>query len=341
MSENVDVPAVGPVQRRWLYVAGAGIGGYVLWRYWQASRAAAAAAAATPPESTGTIGGIDTGSGSGGYYDPNAGGISGSSTVGDVMTTDAQWYAAALLALEDAGYDTGAAALALGKYLRSEPLTPAEQDMVKVALAAAGNPPSGAKAIITDTSPTPSGLTAPQGLRGNGAPTTSAVPLAWNSVAGASGYLVYRGAVQLATVTGTSYTAGGLEPGSSYTFTVRATNSGGTLSPASSPYTARTAAAVTVGVEPGHINPPGVSRPAAPKPAPPAVPPHHTRYISPGLRTLSELVADDNRRTGRHHSYTDVWNFNLRYRDPSTVAKLRSRGMDRVYVGSSFWIPNA
>lgn len=335
MSETtVEVPAVGPVKKTYLYVAGAGIAGYVGYRYWRASQAASAAAAAAPPESAGTIG-ADIGSGAGGYYDPNgAGGIGGSSTVGDVLSTDQQWYAAAMLALEDAGYDTGAAAVALGKYLRTEPLTAAEQDMVKVALAAAGNPPSGAKAIVTDTSPSPSGLTAPQHLRAGGTPTTAAIPLLWDPVAGASGYVVYRGGTQIVTVSGTSYTVTGLQPGTSYTHTVRATNTGGTLSPASAAYTARTAS-------PSVAPPDRSGAKPAPKPAAPRVPPYHSRTITPGLRTLSELVADDNRKTGRAHTWQAVWNFNLAYRNPSTAAKLKARGPAKVYLGSTFWIPNA
>jgi hypothetical protein len=330
---DVDVPKVGKVKRTYLYAGGAAVAGYVLWRYHQASQAAAAPA--PDPESAGTIG-ADIGSGAGGYYDPNgADGVSGDTTVGTVVSTDQQWYAAALLALEDAGYDTGAAALALGKYLRSEPLTAREQDMVKVALAAAGPPPSGARAVVTDNSPTPSGLRAPQGLRSGGTPTTAAIPLVWTSVAGASGYVVYRGSAQLGTVTGTSYTATGLSPNTAYTFTVRATNTGGALSPASAPYSARTAAA------PSKPAPPPTSGGPKPKPAPPKVPAYHVRFISPSIRTLSELVADDNRRTGRHHTTDQVWNFNLQYRKPTTVTTLRKRGKDSVFVGSSFWIPNA
>lgn len=346
MSEDIDVPKVGPVKKTYLYVAGAGIAGYVIWRYWQASQAAAAAAAAPAPESAGTIG-ADIGSGAGGYYDPNGDGIGGSSTVGNVLSTDQDWYAAGLLALEDAGYDTGAAAVALGKYLRSEPLTAAEQAMVTVALAAAGNPPTGARAIVTDSSPSPSGLTAPQNLRSAGAPTTAAIPMQWDPVAGASGYLVYRGYTQIATVSGTSYTAGGLSPDTSYTHTVRATNTGGTLGPASAGYTARTAGGTgAVITHPGtaieHTYPDTTAYTAtAPKPSPPAVPLHHSRTITPSLRTLSALVADDNKKTRKNHSWQSVWDFNLKYRKPSTVSALKSRGPDRVYLGSTFWIPNA
>lgn len=326
---TVDVPKVGPVQKKYLIVGGIGIAGYVLWRYWQASQASTDAAA-VEPESAGTIG-ADIGSGGGGYYDPNGGdGIGSSTTVGEgVISTDQQWYAVALLALEDAGYDTGAGALALGKYLRSEPLTAKEQDMVKVALAAAGPPPSGARAIVTDTSPTPSGLTAPQRLRSGGAVTTAAIPLAWDPVAGASGYVVYRGGTQLASVAGTSYTAGSLAADTTYTFTVRATNSGGTLSPASNTYTGRTAAAAVV------TSPPK----STPRPAPPRTPAHHTITIAHN-QSLSQAVAADNKKRGAHNSWQAVWAFNLKYRSADTVKTLKSRGPDHVFAGSTFWVPN-
>lgn len=338
MSEQaVEVPAVGRVKKPYLYAVGAGVLGYVGYRYWRASQDASAAAP-PPPESAGTIG-ADIGSGAGGYYDPNGSdGIGGASTVGNVLSTDQQWYAAAMVALQDAGYDTGAAAVALGKYLRTEPLTPAEQDMVKVALAAAGNPPSGAKALVTGNPPAPSGLTAPQHLRAGGTPTTAAIPLVWDAVAGASGYVVYRGGTQLATVSGTSYTVTGLQPGTSYTHTVRATNTGGTLSPASAGYTTRTApkASGPVALPPNR----GAAKPP-PKPVAPKTPPYHSRTIRPGLDSLSKLVADDNRKTGRAHTWQSVWSFNLAHRSPSTVAKLKARGPDAVFIGSTFWIPNA
>lgn len=333
MSEggDLDVPKVGKVKKQYVIVAGVGVAGFVLWRYWQASQAAAATAAATPADSTGSYG-IDDATGAGGYDDPNAGGIAGDTTVGDVISTDAQWYAAAMLVLEDAGYDTGAGALALGKYLRTEPLTPAEQDMVKVALAGAGNPPSGAKAIVTDTSPTPSGLGAPGSLRSGGAPTTAAIPLTWNAVAGASGYVVYRGSTQLASVSGTSYTAGSLTANTSYPFTVRATNSGGTLSPASNTYTGKTAAVVKSTPKPP---------PAKTAPKPTGTPAHHTITITTKNRTLSAAVAADNKKTKKNHTWQSVWDFNTKYRSASAIKTLKARGPDKVYLGSTFWVPNA
>ncbi|MFD7324592.1 chitinase [Streptomyces sp. NPDC059875] len=67
---------------------------------------------------------------------------------------------------------------------------------------------------------TPTGLAA-------GSPTSTSVPLSWPAVPGATSYKVYRGGVLVATVTGTSYTATGLAPSTSYSFQVSAANSAG------------------------------------------------------------------------------------------------------------------
>ncbi|MFE5483302.1 chitinase [Streptomyces sp. NPDC056527] len=67
---------------------------------------------------------------------------------------------------------------------------------------------------------TPTGLTA-------GSPTSTSVPLSWPAVAGATSYKVYRGGTLAGTVTGTSYTATGLTPSTSYSFQVSAVNSAG------------------------------------------------------------------------------------------------------------------
>ncbi|AJF67561.1 chitinase [Streptomyces vietnamensis] len=70
------------------------------------------------------------------------------------------------------------------------------------------------------TPATPTGLTA-------GSPTSTSVPLTWSAVPGATSYKVYRGGALVATVTGTSYTATGLAPSTSYGFQVSAANSAG------------------------------------------------------------------------------------------------------------------
>jgi chitodextrinase len=59
------------------------------------------------------------------------------------------------------------------------------------------------------------------------ATTTSSVSLAWNASTGATGYNVYQGSTKVQSVTGTSATVSGLASGTSYTFSVTATNSVG------------------------------------------------------------------------------------------------------------------
>ena len=74
---------------------------------------------------------------------------------------------------------------------------------------------------------------APGGLAASGTTSTS-TNLSWNSVSAPancniSGYAVYRGTTQIATVSsGTSYTATGLSPSTAYTFTVAAIDAAGT-----------------------------------------------------------------------------------------------------------------
>jgi chitinase len=79
---------------------------------------------------------------------------------------------------------------------------------------------------------------APTGLTASGTTATS-VSLAWNSVSGATSYVVLRGGTQAGTTTSTSFTDSGLSPSTSYSYTVRARNSAGT-SPNSAAVTATT-----------------------------------------------------------------------------------------------------
>ncbi|MFB4287641.1 glycosyl hydrolase family 18 protein [Nonomuraea sp. ATR24] len=88
---------------------------------------------------------------------------------------------------------------------------------------------------------------APPGAPGNlrsPVKTTKTVSLAWDAATPGSlpitGYEVYNGTERATTVTGTTATVTGLTPNTSYTFTVKAKDRKGTLSPASSPVTVRT-----------------------------------------------------------------------------------------------------
>ena len=109
---------------------------------------------------------------------------------------------------------------------------------------AAGNESPASNAVTvgvgcTDCAP-PS---APAGLAVTAATSTS-IALSWNAATdnvGVTGYLVFRNGTQIATPAGTAYTDAGLT-GGSYTYTVKARDAAGNISPASAPLTATTAA---------------------------------------------------------------------------------------------------
>ncbi|GIO97435.1 hypothetical protein J14TS5_25210 [Paenibacillus lautus] len=84
--------------------------------------------------------------------------------------------------------------------------------------------------------------TIPGNLRTTGV-TSSSISLSWNASTdnvGVTGYEIYQGSNLVTTLSGStlSYTVNGLQAGISYTFTVKARDAAGNVSPASSPITA-------------------------------------------------------------------------------------------------------
>jgi len=90
-------------------------------------------------------------------------------------------------------------------------------------------------------------LPAPTGVATSGATDTSMV-VSWAGVTGASGYNVYRNGskANASLVTSTSYTDTGLSPATTYSWTVRAVDSGGAEGAASSPASGTTTGAAAV-----------------------------------------------------------------------------------------------
>lgn len=73
--------------------------------------------------------------------------------------------------------------------------------------------------------------------------TDTAVNMSWSASTdnvGVTGYLVYRGTQQVASVADTTATVTGLTPSTAYTFTVKATDAAGNLSSASNAATVTT-----------------------------------------------------------------------------------------------------
>lgn len=161
------------------------------------------------------------------------------------LKSNPEWVQYAVEQLAAAGSDSSTVQSALGKYLDRQQLTATEQDVVRRALAAAGPPPVGSYTIVPAIeAPAPSALAAPTGLKSTKV-TSTTVDLSWNKVTGAGNYRIYRsGASQNV---GASYDnvaqVGGLQPNTSYTFTVAAGQAGSeSVGPKSAPLTVRTSA---------------------------------------------------------------------------------------------------
>ena len=104
--------------------------------------------------------------------------------------------------------------------------------------------PAGAVATFTWTPGSTSGgsLSAPSNLTASNT-TTTATTLSWGASTGGSGtvtYAIHRNGTQVATTTGTGYTDTGLSPGTTYTYTVTASDTAGDTSAASTTATVTT-----------------------------------------------------------------------------------------------------
>ena len=234
MAEDITIPKIGKVKKQYVYIVGAGVAGYVGYRWW-ISGSTTEEETLAPEESIGTIG-ADIGSGTGGYY--GTGSASSDTTVGDdVFDTSAKWSREVVSYMADTlGYDAALVGLATGKYIRGDKLTKQEADIVRTAVGVFGQPPGGPYTIIEGSeNPSPSTMGQPTGLAVKSKDADS-VTLTWNPVAGAAGYRIYRsGASQnVGQSIDTTAEIGGLQPAETYTFTVRAMDSSGKTGAASS-----------------------------------------------------------------------------------------------------------
>jgi hypothetical protein len=209
----------------------AGVGAIAAGYLYYRNRQAASAAPAAPGDAVTDTGlGVPTSTGPGAYATDTS--AASSTTVGTV-TTNADWYSAALTAVEDAGYDSGTAATALSLYLGNQPLTAAQQTIVRVGLAAAGSPPVGTFTIITapdtttDTTTTAATVwPAVTRLRGGAARTSTSLGVQWDPslVSGQpppNGYTVRTLSMQgkqvaLGQTSGTSFNTTGLKANTRY-----------------------------------------------------------------------------------------------------------------------------
>lgn len=241
MSDTVNVPHIGALPRKQVYLIVGGGAGIIAFMWWRHRNTAAVDVAAqgdvTPPEDP--WGGMtDTGIGgagpASGYTDDRS-----SDTGTNAPTTNAAWSDIVLEKLQGS-YELVNITDALGRYLGRQPLSSLDQRIVQAAIAVAGYPPEGSYSVIPggDTSIT----IAPGGLKG--AAGTTSVDLTWNTVAGASRYRVFRADLGFTESIGDStdgrFTAKGLQPNTAYGFQVAAVDAKGKTGPRSATATVKT-----------------------------------------------------------------------------------------------------
>lgn len=249
MASGLDLgKQVGPLPLgAWIGVVAGGLG-----IAWYINRNAGKGSASPPAEEALTVG-AEPGVGTGGgqfIYDPPQ---TGPSTPTGYETND-QWARAAILYLLSEGKNPNTATLAVSRYIAEQALNAEESALIGLAITKLGPPPflpvnppdpPVVNPPVTPpvTPPASVTLTAPGNLRtwGNG-PSVLTVPLQWDKVTGAAYYRVYRKGVafNIGASTDTKTTIGGLKPGTSYTFHIRAIDSKGTLGPSSASKTFKT-----------------------------------------------------------------------------------------------------
>jgi hypothetical protein len=202
-SMNVPKPA--------LLAGMAGAAAIIIYAYWARSRGGGT----ETPSSDDTGSNIDPSTGlpysdefgfGGGYSgiginDPATGGTIGGGYGGQIvtqLTTNSQWTQAAVLYLEQHGYEGTAIANALGKVLTGSVVTQAELSIFNAARAAVGEPPQtypsphmASTAPPGTTNPSGASLPAPGNVHVIHRYRTE-IQVDWNAVKGARGYAVYR-----------------------------------------------------------------------------------------------------------------------------------------------------
>jgi hypothetical protein len=199
MPEQVNVPAVGKVDRKWVFAGLAAAAGIAVYAYWR--RAGQEGPAPGSDEQLDAAGYIPSDWSPDAYVGATApGGETYDPTIVDqAPLTNADWTQRVVDLLENVGVDRNKAAITVGKYLSGQPLDASEKLIIQTAIALLGNPPAGALPIISapstpTTTPTnPAAKLARPTLRvGAGLLSNTIYQLSCNRVPGAIGYLWQR-----------------------------------------------------------------------------------------------------------------------------------------------------
>lgn len=195
---KIDLPVIGPVSTTWVYVAGAGIAGIVVYAWWTGG-GGGGADNAQPPDPTQLYDayGNPVGVGVDEYVPPKApplGGEVSNTERPPVPITNSEWTLLATDHLSTLGFEPTAIAVALGKFLTRQRLTAQEATFVQSAVAAYGQPPQNGPWPIQTALPTPTPTPkpkrppAPSSVTGRGGRARWSA--SWSAVPGATSYEV-------------------------------------------------------------------------------------------------------------------------------------------------------
>lgn len=244
MHGDVQVPGAGRIKKKYIAIPAALALAYVTYRWYVASQEGG--------EETGDDGSYssddlseygDSTTGGTGTVTGNNGSQTTDGTTGTI-DTNSEWTQEAVELLTNAGYDPAAVAAALGEFLARRSLDKSEASIARAALAMAGQPPvNGPYTVIEEAGSGTGTLPAPGNARKTSTTSTS-VNLAWDAVNGARNYTIYRSDLGVKEPVGystdTKAIMGGLQPNTTYKFTVAAVSTSGKVGKRSNTITAKT-----------------------------------------------------------------------------------------------------
>lgn len=226
MAEVVKVPVLGNVKTPWLYAGGAAVAGVVGYAWWTRGGGSGTTTEDFAVELPATD-----------YQPPTVvdSGINvgGAATGEPIARTNIEWASLAREQASALGYTQAATALALTKYFARQPLSTTESSLMRAVVQVLGQPPQGGPYTITDSGPEPPAPHETTGVTGlQWEPVGKNPPghwglqesyqgvIAWQPVAGATGYSVRARSGDAITESQPYHRAMALPPGS-HTYYVR------------------------------------------------------------------------------------------------------------------------
>lgn len=238
---TMNIPGIGTVDKKYVYVGAAGVAGFVGYMYWRNRNSTDTAVSDTTTDPALDSTAFDPSQSDYGYsYD-----LSGSAPVyqspvnqtipvtsENQITTDAAWDSEAVNRSGDIGAESSAVSSALGRFLAGLCVSEAQADLVRQVEGLLGRPPQSPALQIhicpgtPTTTPPPAGTpTTPTGFRVSST-DKSGVTVTWTPVTGAQRYLIHIGGGpqkynHSVVDTAPPYRFGALSKNSTYTFNIR------------------------------------------------------------------------------------------------------------------------